>query len=222
MPQDILAYYDALAPDYERSRFQNSYGKHVHAQEERILGELLPSGRILDLGCGTGRFLHRATAGTDPSTGMLDQARARFPDKDLRPMGGERIPFDDHSFDGALSLHVFMHLNLATIRALLLELHRVVRPGGHIVVDAPSLSRRRLTRTRPLGWHGATALDPGHLQSLAGPGWRMVADQGVLTLPVHRAPEALRPALLALDERLATSRLRRFSSYRLYQLQRLA
>jgi SAM-dependent methyltransferase len=221
-PSDILDYYERIAPTYEQSRFQNSYGRHLHAQETRILRELLPEqGQVLDLGCGTGRFLDLATVGTDPSAAMLREARARNPGPELRQMTDPHLPFDDGAFDAAFGMHVLMHLNLAAIQTLLSELHRVVRPGGHIVVDAPSLSRRRLTRTRPRGWHGATALDPGHLMGLAGPGWRLVEDQGVLTLPVHRFPTWMRSPLLPADEALSKSRLKRFSSYRLYKLQRL-
>jgi SAM-dependent methyltransferase len=221
-PSDIVDYYERLAPSYDADRFENSYGRHLHAQESRVLREYLPaSGRILDLGCGTGRFLELATAGTDPSPAMLAQARRRHPERELRAMEGQSLPFPDASFDAAFSMHVFMHLDLATIKALMCELHRVVRPGGHLVVDAPSLSRRRLTRTIPTGWHGGTALDAGHLRGLAGPGWSLIADQGVLTLPVHRFPEWLRGPLLPADEALSKSRLRRFSSYRLYQLKRL-
>ncbi|MFT5587359.1 MAG: SAM-dependent methyltransferase [Cognaticolwellia sp.] len=221
-PTDILAYYERLAPTYDVDRFQNSYGRHLHLQETRILREFLPAqSNIMDLGCGTGRFLELATAGTDLSPAMLEQARTHHPSHDLRLMSGQELPFENDAFDAAFSMHVFMHLDLATIQTLLKELHRVVRVGGHIVVDAPSLSRRRLTRTQPTGWHGATALDPGHLKGLAGPGWRMVADQGVLTLPVHRFPKWLRGPLLPADEALSKSRLRRFSSYRLYKFQRL-
>ena len=221
-PSDILAYYERLAPTYDVDRFQNSYGRHIHAQETRILREFLPaSGQVLDLGCGTGRFLDLATTGTDPSPAMLQQARIRHPAHDLRPMSDPDLPFKDGTFDAAFSMHVFMHLNLAAIQALLQELHRVVRPGGHIIVDAPSMSRRRLTRTQPSGWHGATALDSGHLSGLAGSGWRLVADQGILTLPVHRFPDWLRGPLLPADEALSKGPLRRFSSYRVYKLQRL-
>jgi SAM-dependent methyltransferase len=83
--------------------------------------------------------------GIDHSPGMLDQARAKAgqPSSDVlsfRQMDAERLEFPDGSFDVVLSLFALLHFPepLDAIR----EMHRVLRPGGRIVVgvgEGPSL-----------------------------------------------------------------------------------
>ncbi|HYH83657.1 MAG TPA: hypothetical protein VEX86_27930, partial [Longimicrobium sp.] len=56
----IRDYYDALAPAYDRERFANSYGRYVDGVERGVLRAWLdgraPSA-VVELACGTGRFL---------------------------------------------------------------------------------------------------------------------------------------------------------------------
>ncbi len=200
MHPDLLVYYEALAPRYDESRFGTSYGRFLHAQERRLLGRWLPAGAILDLGCGTGRMLDLATHGLDPSPAMLATARLRHPDRELAQGAGGAIPWPDRHFDAALCLHVLMHLQLPAIRELFAECHRVLRPGGRLLVDAPSSLRRRLTGHRQPGWHGGTALDD--LSILLGPCWRAVDDAGLIFLPLGRIPHRLRPLLRPLHDLL--------------------
>jgi demethylmenaquinone methyltransferase / 2-methoxy-6-polyprenyl-1,4-benzoquinol methylase len=92
----------------------------------------LPSGRVLDLGSGTGSAYPvlggREVVALDPVMAMLE----------LNPMPervaaiGERLPFADGSFDGVFSAYVFR--NLSSIDDTLSEVHRVLRPGGAAVV----------------------------------------------------------------------------------------
>jgi predicted SAM-dependent methyltransferase len=49
------------------------------------------------------------------------------------------LPFDGDSIDGILLEEVIEHIDYAAGRALLLECHRVLRPGGHVRVSTPSL-----------------------------------------------------------------------------------
>ena len=66
----IRDYYDSLAKDYDRDRFGNSYGRYVDAMERKILCGWLgatPPGEVIDIACGTGRFLDFAMTGVDIS-----------------------------------------------------------------------------------------------------------------------------------------------------------
>ncbi len=218
MDPDLLTYYEDLAPRYDRSRFGSSYGRFLHAQEHRLLSRWLPGGTVLDLGCGTGRLIDLATHGLDPSPAMLAQARGRHPALDLREGHGGAIPWPDRSFDAVFCLHLLMHLQPPTILTIFAECHRVLRPGGRLLVDAPSAIRRRLTGHRQPGWHGGTALDD--LSLLLGPGWRPLADAGLICLPLGRIPHRLRRVLRPLDDRLGASPLRALASYRLHLLER--
>ena len=82
----IQAYYDALAPDYDRDRFGNSYGRYIHALERDVLADLLQGVSptvVADVGGGTGRMLEFAHTGIDASIQMLAVARTKWLDRRL-------------------------------------------------------------------------------------------------------------------------------------------
>jgi len=93
---------------------------------------------ILDIGCGTGNLLVTAAkmfpgarlVGVDPSTALLNKARARFEDSGAEWIEGtaERLPFPDARFDASLSLLVLQEF--ADRAATLRQMRRVTRPGG--------------------------------------------------------------------------------------------
>lgn len=90
----------------------------------------LPSGTILDLGCGTGDtdFGDREVIGLDPVIEMLVLSPI-----EVRVVGvGEALPFYDGVFDGVFSGYVMR--NLASVDHTLEEVHRVLRPGGVFVI----------------------------------------------------------------------------------------
>jgi ubiquinone/menaquinone biosynthesis C-methylase UbiE len=104
------------------------------------VGEAAGSGRIVEVGIGTGASLphYRAGAsvvGIDVSPGMLAVARRRVLenglDVELLEMDAQRLSFPDAGFDS-----VVFDLCLCTIpdpRLAIAEAIRVVRPGGPIV-----------------------------------------------------------------------------------------
>jgi demethylmenaquinone methyltransferase/2-methoxy-6-polyprenyl-1,4-benzoquinol methylase len=112
------------------------------------VAERLPSGRLLDLGAGTGAagavFGDREVVALDPARQML----ARNPTPCRVVAGGERLPFRSESFDAVFSAYVFR--NLDSVSATLEEVARVLRPGGKAgVVDLSrpeKVWRRRLHR----------------------------------------------------------------------------
>jgi demethylmenaquinone methyltransferase / 2-methoxy-6-polyprenyl-1,4-benzoquinol methylase len=112
------------------------------------VAERLPSGRLLDLGAGTGAagavFGDREVVALDPARQML----ARNPTPRRVVAGGERLPFRSDSFDAVFSAYVFR--NLDSVSATLEEVARVLRPGGKAgVVDLSrpeKVWRRRLHR----------------------------------------------------------------------------
>ncbi|HSL26148.1 MAG TPA: class I SAM-dependent methyltransferase [Acidimicrobiia bacterium] len=94
----------------------------------RSAARLLPRGRVLDLGSGTGAaepvLAGRTIVALDPVAPMLTLSPM-----ELRVVGiGEQLPFRDGSLDGVFSAYVFR--NLTSVAATLAEVHRVLRPGG--------------------------------------------------------------------------------------------
>lgn len=83
------------------------------------------------------------------------------------------------TFDAVFCLHLAMHLPMTELRTILAACEGSVRCGGGLIVDAPSVLRRRLVGFHATGWHGSTAFNAAQLADLAGPGWRLVATRGL-------------------------------------------
>jgi ubiquinone/menaquinone biosynthesis C-methylase UbiE len=130
--------FDRLAADYDRLRPAGGAWKEL---AERTIAGMDGCRRLLDVGCGTGRFAvyarHRLGArvwGVDPSAEMLQRARAR---PDARGIGwkqgvAERLPFRDGWFDAA-HMHLVVH-TLADRSRALAEIARVLGGGGRLAV----------------------------------------------------------------------------------------
>ena len=102
--------------------------------------------RLLDVACGTGRTLHQIARthptmrlwGVDLSPAYVRAARKRLEhvsELTLAVENGERLPFADGTFDIATSVYLFHELPAAVRRNVVRELHRVVRPGGLVVIE---------------------------------------------------------------------------------------
>ncbi|HYH85452.1 MAG TPA: class I SAM-dependent methyltransferase [Pyrinomonadaceae bacterium] len=96
--------------------------------------------KILDLGCGTGRFsaaLGEAfgcgVVGVEPSAAMLDVAKSRSaPNVEWRRGEAESIPLANESVDLVFMSQVFHHF--AEPRQALQEIGRVLTPAGYLAI----------------------------------------------------------------------------------------
>ncbi len=106
--------------------------------------------RILDLGCGTGRYLRLMRHGTyvvgaDLSRGMLQRARRHTPDgiaATLVQASVECLPFGAATFDRIISGLVLDHVQ--DLRKFFDGIARTLRPGGRAIVTAvhPDMQRK--------------------------------------------------------------------------------
>ncbi len=133
----------------------------------RLVGSLgVEAGsRVLDVGCGTGLAVPwlleavgeggRVTA-LDLAEGMLEVARNKHGRPNVRYVHGaiEAAPFAGGSFDEALCHNCFLHL--ADKERALGEIHRVLKPGGRVLITHTE-SRDSVNR-----WHRAPG-DTGDL-----------------------------------------------------------
>ena len=93
--------------------------------------------RILDVACGSGLALRHAgamgatTAGIDAAASLIEIARDRNPDSDLRLGSMFELPWADESFDAVMSINGVW----GGCEAALAEAHRVLRPGGTIGIS---------------------------------------------------------------------------------------
>jgi SAM-dependent methyltransferase len=97
--------------------------------------------RILDVGCGSGPTLTdlrdrgAIVTGIDSSARMLEQARTRLgSDIDLRVVDlAEPLPFEDSTFDDVIASQVLHYMK--DWGPSLIEIHRVLKPGGRLIVS---------------------------------------------------------------------------------------
>jgi SAM-dependent methyltransferase len=216
MTESIRDYYNRIGAEYDDDRFGSSYGRFVHRQECAFFRKWLPedpSGKVLDMGCGTGRFMNRATDGIDFSPGMMAHAQRKYPEKHFHQgdITGTGLPSE--TFDKAFSMHVLMHLDGKTSVDFLREAHRILKPGGLFIVDFPSAKRRSFGQRKADGWHGSNALDLQQLQQISGDNWELMTVRGILFFPIHRFPKLMRKSLLAIDNLLCRSFLKSYASY---------
>lgn len=147
-----VAEFDRFRDSYERRledavRFSGQDREFFTKAKARALVDLArrrvgdpPSLSALDVGCGVGLTvaeLHgafREVGGVDISQGMIERARERDPGGDYRVYSGTRLPYDDASFDVVFTICVLHHVPPSSRYAFMVELARVVKPGGLVVV----------------------------------------------------------------------------------------
>ena len=163
MSDGAARFFDAIAGRYERAYALPS--NESRARMERVLRELPSSGRVLDLGVGSGRELTAMLdaglqpVGVDASAPMLERcARRARPVPLVNADFWGPLPFEDASFDAATALHgTLAHPpDDDAIARLGREVARLVRPDGVWVIEVPSpawLDRAagdpRVSRTGP-------------------------------------------------------------------------
>jgi ubiquinone/menaquinone biosynthesis C-methylase UbiE len=107
----------------------------------------LASASLLDVACGTGRALRQMAVahpalryyGVDLSPYYLETARRNLqdvaPDARLLAENAEDLPFRDGCFDVVTSVYLFHELPRNARRNVLREMHRVLAPGGLVVLE---------------------------------------------------------------------------------------
>lgn len=151
--QDV-ARFDAWAPVYETSLLQEVFYARLHRRVLRFATDAEPRrgarqarrqapGRMVDVGCGTGRLLRTAAAGfpdaqlvgVDFSAGMLAEARAMSGPEECGAFvraDSAALPFADASFDVVTCTACSHHWREPT--AALAELRRITAADGLLIL----------------------------------------------------------------------------------------
>jgi SAM-dependent methyltransferase len=174
--------------DWRQLAYWNSQGSSksfAHPLRIDWLARLPTNARILDYGCGYGRNLAtlgehgwRDTVGVDFAEAMIERGRALHPGLDLRTIEALPLGEPDGAFDAALLFAVLTCIpGDEEQRTLLAELHRLLKPGGLLLIsdyplqtDARSLARYAAGKGRH-GLYGVWDREDGGVFRHHDPAW---------------------------------------------------
>ena len=135
--------------------------KHTHAAVAALLDGEPGARRVLDIPCGEGAFLARLIAVGYAPHGADIQSILKISDVPFTSADMNRpLPFPDGAFDAVVCIEGIEHIERPF--DFVRECHRILRPGGVLLVSTPNISALR-SRWRWLltGFHnkGKTPLD---------------------------------------------------------------
>lgn len=125
-------------------RHPDIWARHLESQErpwfEATMDALKPleNSRLVDVGCGSGLALTIAAqrgatvSGLDAAEGLINAARDRLPDADLRVGEIEGLPYNSETFDRVCSFNVIQYADDPNLA--MSELARVCRSGGKVAL----------------------------------------------------------------------------------------
>ena len=194
--------------------FNPTWQRHVAAY--RLCADLLPDGRVLDLGCGVGHsydaLAPRETVGVDIDAAALAGQARETHSADMRA-----LPFADGSFDAVLSVQSLEHV--PDPERVLAEARRVLAPGGTAVFVTPN----RLTFGPPeeiVDPYHFVEFSPDELRPLCAAVFGEVELRGIAGSPRYlrlvAAEQRGLARLLRLDPMRLRTRLPRRLRQRLY------
>lgn len=180
--------YDSLVDPHASARFLRRELERVELHARSVCDPLAArighAGRILDVGCGTGGTtvaLARSeldaveAVGIDASAQALEAAEVRARGHGLPPRrvrfvhvaAGASLPFAACSFDLVTCISVLEFVSTQGGReALVAEMLRVLKPGGHLYLATPNPLRMRELHSRR--WFGNQRRPPGYPWASSG------------------------------------------------------
>jgi SAM-dependent methyltransferase len=137
----IRTCYDGVAREYAE-RFTGELANKPLDREllDRFASEVRGCGLVYDLGCGPGQttaFLHACgvkVCGLDLSGDLLREARQRHPGLEFYAGDMLALPLADASLAGVVAFYAIVHFAPAELRRALAEMHRVLQPGGLLLL----------------------------------------------------------------------------------------
>ncbi len=101
-------------------------------------------GKVLDVGCGYGwysRLPAKNYIGIDNDSEILETAKKKHPGVQFQQMDAVKLEFPDATFDLILCNFILHHLTDEQLTRVFKEMVRVVRSGGHILINDLILPR---------------------------------------------------------------------------------
>jgi ubiquinone/menaquinone biosynthesis C-methylase UbiE len=185
-------HFNLIAPIYERVI------SHINLDMLRSLLNLPTDGRLLDVGGGTGRVSTLLADSVkqlilvDLSRGMLLQAKNK---NALQPTiaRAEQLAFPSKSFDRILMVDSFHHIR--DQQGTVVELMRILKPGGRIVLEEPNIETwpvKLIALGEKLAFMQSHFVHPAAIR-------RMFEDEGA-RVTIHTTPDDDVNVWLAIDK----------------------
>jgi ubiquinone/menaquinone biosynthesis C-methylase UbiE len=152
--------YDAASKNFDTIRSSPSNSSQWAKAMVRW-GWITSSSKVLDIGCGTGRYSLEISqscgaemVGLDYSGGMLSEANAKFRGMWLRG-DASSLPVEPGTFDAAIMMLVLQHVDDEVMA--ISEAWRILKPGGRLVIA--TVSHARIKRHIMRHFPGLVAID---------------------------------------------------------------
>lgn len=170
-----------MQPHHPASIYERQIGPILEGKYRKVADLLQPGSRVLELGCSTGYFSRALAQLGHDVTGLEGDAEA----VDLclqRGINAFKVdlsranPFEhlEHgTFDAILSMDLLEHLPHPC--SLLLDLKRVLKPGGRLIITGPNVAYWSVRLNLLLGrWNYSQAgiMDETHLRWFTRATWR--------------------------------------------------
>lgn len=133
--RQTVDYYDKEAKNWTSAHGGNQEDSYWKAEMERF-HQLLPNGRVLEIGSGAGKdaaalkVIGYDYTGTDASEGLLRVAKKRNPDTRFVHMAVHDLDFPGEKFDGFWTAATLLHIPKDKIDAALVKIKGVLKPGA--------------------------------------------------------------------------------------------
>ncbi len=169
------AEYDAQAADYDKSRFNDSLGRHLDYMHKKILTQLVdPSTKLLlEAGVGTGRFATWLTkkgfrvVGLDISREMLKKTKEKNRvlncDVELIVADVHFLPFRKNIFDNCICVNVMDHLS--NITEFFKEVSYAIKSEGSFIFNFSNIHSPYLPIALVVNFKKQAMFKGGRIQS---------------------------------------------------------
>lgn len=153
---ETRAAYDTVAVDYARLLPDVVEGPLDRGMLTAFAEQVGPGRPVLEVGCGTGRItahlrdLGLAVSGVDLSPGMIEVARRTYPELRFEIGSMTALALPDAGLAGLVAWYSIIHLPPDLLPVVFAEFHRVLAPGGHLLL-AVKAGDQRIRREQAYG-----------------------------------------------------------------------